>query len=181
MIKPSLLPFVDDVSQEDSSYLYIQSQGCGHLEPLTAPPLIAALKQQYPLALSAGFTIEQLSAALPADRQSALVDLIAPHPFVEGSFQFRLPPSVLEMIIPTRLPNGPPVETLKQLASAQQCGDELCVQQLEQRAPGFTSLMTKWNSSPLKSLVLNSVGIAIAHANARRVCGLSAPLEIWIK
>jgi hypothetical protein len=181
LIKESHLRFVEDLSDEASSYLHIQSQGCGYLETLTAPPLLDALKRSYPLAFSAGFTMDQLRAALPDDKKAALDGLVSKHPFVAENFQFQVPRSLLDQIIPSLLPDGPTVETLLQQVTSQQCGDDLYVEQLEKRAPGFNTLMAKWNGTGLKSLILNSVGIAIAYANAKRVFGLKAPLEIWVK
>jgi hypothetical protein len=42
-------------------------------------------------------------------------------------------------------------------------------------------LFDLWQNTPLKNLKLNSVGIAIGHANAVRVTGFDAPLGVWIK
>jgi hypothetical protein len=175
------LNFVDDLSKEMSSYLHIQSQGCGSLETLTAPPLLNALKETYPIAFSAGFTSDQLRDVLPQDKASILDGLISPHRYIDGNFQFRVPRTVLDQLVPTLLPEGPTVETIVNQITGQRCGDELYVEQLEKRAPGFSKLKTIWDNSALKSLTLNSVGIAIAHANAKRIFGLPAPLEIWIK
>jgi hypothetical protein len=41
--------------------------------------------------------------------------------------------------------------------------------------------MDVWTNTPLKGFKLTSLGIAIGHANARRVVGFDAPLDIWIK
>ncbi len=41
-------------------------------------------------------------------------------------------------------------------------------------------LVHTWTNSKLKSLTLTSVGIAIGHANLRRVTGDHFDLRIWI-
>ena len=46
--------------------------------------------------------------------------------------------------------------------------------------PNIADLTKAWEDTPMKSLKLNSVGIAIGHANAARVINFDAPLEIWI-
>jgi hypothetical protein len=52
---------------------------------------------------------------------------------------------------------------------------------MEKQVPQVADLFRLWDGSQIKNLSLNLVGIAIAHANAVRVVGLDAPLEIWIK
>ena len=48
--------------------------------------------------------------------------------------------------------------------------------------PMWLTLIGKWNSTPLKSLSLSSVGIAIAHSNWHRIHpDADLPLSIWIE
>lgn len=46
--------------------------------------------------------------------------------------------------------------------------------------PCMRSLNDLWTTTPLPNILLTTVGIAIAHANYRRVTGVAAPLSIWI-
>jgi hypothetical protein len=52
---------------------------------------------------------------------------------------------------------------------------------LAPHVPDIEQLFDLWQNTPLKNLKLNSVGIAIGHANAVRVTGFNAPLSAWIK
>jgi hypothetical protein len=47
--------------------------------------------------------------------------------------------------------------------------------------PEFCELEELWNSTPLRHLKLTSVGIALGHANLRRVAPFDADLSIWIQ
>lgn len=47
--------------------------------------------------------------------------------------------------------------------------------------PEAAELFDVWEATPLKSFSLTSLGIAIGHANATRMVGFNAPLNIWIK
>jgi hypothetical protein len=47
--------------------------------------------------------------------------------------------------------------------------------------PDIGLLFDLWQNTPLKNLKLNSVGIAVGHANAVRVTGFDTPLGVWIK
>ena len=51
---------------------------------------------------------------------------------------------------------------------------------LKADCPDFDTFVDLWNSTPLKSLTLTSIGIAIAHSNLRHQTGFSADLSIWI-
>lgn len=180
-ISSAHLKFVGDLADEFSSFLHIQSQGCGYLDHLTAPNLIDALKQQHPLSFSAGFTREQLCTLLPADKADTLNGWIEPHWLNSERFMFRVPRAVLDHFLPRLLPAGPSVDELVNLAQTEQITHEAFAIEMEKQAPGFSALKEKWDTTGLKSLILNSVGIAIAHANCKRVFALDAPLEIWIK
>ncbi len=46
--------------------------------------------------------------------------------------------------------------------------------------PYMRDLFTSWEKSPMQSFTLTSVGIAIAHANIKRLVGEFANLSIWI-
>jgi len=47
--------------------------------------------------------------------------------------------------------------------------------------PELAELFRIWQATPLKQFTTTSVGIAIGHANAARVIGLNASLDVWIK
>jgi hypothetical protein len=46
--------------------------------------------------------------------------------------------------------------------------------------PYMNDLFTIWSDSPMKNFTLTSVGMAIAHANIKRLVGEFANLSIWI-
>jgi len=46
--------------------------------------------------------------------------------------------------------------------------------------PFMATLFDVWSASPIKQFVLTSVGIAIGHANVKRLIGPFADLSIWI-
>ena len=58
--------------------------------------------------------------------------------------------------------------------------DEM-LEKIGSRLPLFKELDDLWEKTPLQKMQLTTVGIALAHANARRVGGMDADLSIWIK
>lgn len=58
-------------------------------------------------------------------------------------------------------------------------GDEIKAKCIQIR-PYMEGVIDAWNSSNMKSFVPTSVGIAIAHANIKRIRGEFADLSIWI-
>jgi hypothetical protein len=59
-------------------------------------------------------------------------------------------------------------------------GDDLW-KELDRMEPLVSDFRKKWNHLGLEHVSLTSVGIAIGHANVRRVTGESSPLSIWIQ
>ena len=47
-------------------------------------------------------------------------------------------------------------------------------------SPQMSNVFDVWENSPLKSFSLTSVGIAIGHANIKRLIGEFSDLSIWI-
>jgi hypothetical protein len=175
-IQNKLMPFARLVSREQSSFWHLQAQSCANVE-MGQVDLMHVLRKQYGGVLGDGFTREQLESHLPDGKKHAL------DPFIIPCIN---DPSKLQ-------PNALNFETLKKEAA----GSGLTEPELEnvwrlfenamreprltEVAPDTPLLLELWKSTPLKNLALTSVGIAIAHANAARVIGFDAPINIWIK
>jgi hypothetical protein len=179
-IEKNLMPFAKDVSREESSFWHIEAQSCGSVE-MGEINLQSSFQQNYGGVLGTGFTREQLESHLPDGKKSALDRLIIP--CIND-------PSKLQ-------PGAIRFEALKDDAARQNV--DLTENELRNvwslfentitDIPGRISsvvaesalLFDVWEKTSLKRLKLTTVGVAIGHANATKVVGLDAPLNIWIK
>jgi hypothetical protein len=183
-LSTSTAPFLNDLSREESSFSYIESQGCGTVS-ITSMTLRDIIAANYGGLISKGWDEEAFSS---------LVTQYGLLPFANNPQVFRscLQDASKKQANAVRKDVFEEVGRAAGMTPEQITGvwtnfeatmmsrDEL-VAALE---PLFTSagkLFSLWDETPLKSLLLTSVGIAIAHANSVRVAGFDADLSIWIK
>jgi hypothetical protein len=178
-VENKLMPFAKDVSREESSFWHMQAQSCGNIE-MGVIDLQTIFRRSYGGVLGDGFTREQLEASLPDGKRTVLDGLIIPC-LNDAS---KLQPAAIRF------------DVLKEMAADK---IELTEGELQNvwnlfegtitDIPGRVSsavveaplLFDIWNNTRLKNLSLTSVGIAIGHANATKVVGFDAHLNIWIK
>jgi hypothetical protein len=180
-ISNRLMPFVADVSTEEASYWHLEAQGCATLE-MGAIDLFAALRERYGGVLGSGFDRATLENHLPDGKKNALdayvigcvndPSKLQPNGMNKDIFLEVAKPSGLSVEEITNVWNGF-ANTIPQ--------EEQILQRLEPVVPMVRSLFDLYKNTPLKHLKLNTIGIAIAHANAVRVIKFSAPLDVWIK
>lgn len=177
-VEQMLLPLARDVAREQSSFWHLQAQSCANIE-MGQVDLASVFRQQYGGVLGDGFTREQLESHLPEGKKSAL------DPFVIPCLNdpSRLQPAAINLnVFKTKaVPSGLNEGELTNVWGLFENTIPDISERLSRMAPGSPLLFDIWANTPLKNLTLTSVGIAIAHANARRVTGLEAPLNIWIK
>lgn len=177
----AICPFVPMLTDSATCYRHIEYVGCGTKGPRDIGAIYVAqvFKRRYPGMFSQGFTEDDIGL-LPTD-----------------------PASVREMLIPcfhdpTKLQvNGiddaainrrakdlgldnQSLRALHQLHVSSQMNDSTAQKVLVDLVPCFAQLNAVWLNAAMSSLTLTSVGIAIAHANVRRVTGDDSDLSIWI-
>jgi hypothetical protein len=187
-VNRNIIPLVKDVANERSSFLHLEAQGCAKIEPGTAT-LREIWKSIYCGVLSKGCDQEILRAHLPEEKRELIYTLaddvgplFGPSLNEEGKLQ---PYAVRFDVFKVRAAKVGLSESQAQNVWNAFANTMMTDQELIDKGKTFgvdmSELFKLWDESPLKSLSLNTVGMAIAHANAVRVVGFSAPLNIWIK
>jgi hypothetical protein len=177
-VQRSLMPFVSNISTEATSYSHIQAQGCGAIE-MGEVNLYEAFKGSYGGVLGRGIARADLtSIGGGADLGTMIMPCILdpakfqPRAINKDSFLSGWTSDAATSELTQKLWNEFENTLLKK--------DEL-IDLMAKSVPEVRGLFRLWDESQLKHLTLNTVGIAIGHANAVRVIGLTVPLEIWIK
>lgn len=177
-IQTNLVPIARLVSREQSSFWHLQAQSCASVQ-MGKTPLMQILKTNFGGVLGKGFTSEELESSLPYIDKQKLAPLLIPCVNDASKLQ----------------PNGISFDHFKENADASSVSeDDLkrvwrlfegsigdAPELLASVAPDIAFLIDLWDNSELKQLLLTSIGVAIGHANAVRMIGVDAPLNIWIK
>jgi hypothetical protein len=180
-IRTQLMPFVPNVTREQSSYWHLVAQGCGTIE-MGQINLYQALRHKYGGVMGRGFDRTQLESHLPADQKHVLDRHIIPCLHDQSKLQpnARQKSEFLEGAAISGL-------TTEQLSNVWALFASTILNQpdfialLGGRVPSVQTLFDVWETTPLSHLHLNAIGIAIAHANAVQVVGFDADLKFWIK
>jgi hypothetical protein len=178
-LKSHLQPFVRNISPEQSSFWHMQAQACGSIE-IGEVDLVVALRGRYTGVLGDGFARQQLEDHLPDGKKTALDNFIIPC-INDAS---KLQPSAIrfdvwkEIALPS---SGLSEQELQNVWNLFESTIPDLVKRTTDAVPELAELFNIWKATPLKQFSLTSVGIAIGHANAARVIGLTASLDVWIK
>jgi hypothetical protein len=176
-LRTQLLPLARNVSAENSSFWHMQAQACGSIE-MGHVDMIANFRSKYGGVLGDGFSRQQLEDHLPDGKKNALDNFVIP--------------SLNE---PTKLqPNAIRFEVWKEATAATGLSENELrnvwnvfentidpFKRITELDPELAEIFNVWRSTAVKQFSLTSIGIAIGHANAARVVGFDAPLNVWIK
>ena len=178
-INNTLLPLARQVSQEDSSLWHIEAQSCGNVG-MGEVALSNIFRNSYSGCLGVGVPLEELQAMFVPE-----VAIMMSHVVVKVSPDSELvrpPTQTKEQYLKQYKGFGFDADALTQIWGRYEAtipGDLQA--QLSRLSPDVHILFHVWSNTSLKSLTLNSVGIAIGHANARRTVNFNTPLSVWIK
>jgi hypothetical protein len=177
LLRDNYMPFVRNVSAEQSSFWHMEVQACGSVQNLQEAGLIAIFKSNYAGVLGDGFTRQQLEDHLPA-KKDVLDGFVIP----SLNDPSKLQPNALRFDRWKAIATGSGL-TEDQLRNVWNLFENTVdpVKYINPVLPEFSELLNVWQSTLLKNFSLTSVGIAIGHANAVRVVRLDAPLNVWIK
>ncbi len=180
-LNTTVMPFVKDISTEESSFAYLEAQACANVSVLEAD-LLAALRQKYGGVTGKGFTREQLESHLPEGKKKSLDSFMIPCLNDPTKLQ---PNAVTQEIFvsiaaPAGLDKGQ-LDNVWALFQGTMWSEKEFITEMQAMAPEIGALFRVWKDTPLKNLSLTSVGIAIGYANLVRVAPFDADLSIWIK
>jgi hypothetical protein len=177
-IKTRISPFINDLPNKESAYQHLEFIGCCSIQ-ITEISIERIFHLRYPGLFSNGFTLETLKEKIGDNQYPG--ELVTP--CLQDSKMLQI--------------NAIDEESFHKLATEKGVGDDITTkflelhkksmmnetkvkEYLESLDPAMRDLVKRWNDSSLKHITLTSVGIAIGHANVRRVTGEGAPLSIWI-
>lgn len=178
-VRTCLVPFVNDLSREESSFGHLEAQSCGSIS-LGQIGLFEIFRANYGGVLGMGFDKAQLESHLPDGKKNAIDTLLIPALHDSSKFQFNA--ISFEVLKSTASKTGLTEGELQNVWNlfAGTIPPSL-TEMLSPFVPDIELLVDVWNNTPLKSFNLTPLGIAIGHANAKRVIGFNAPLNTWIK
>lgn len=165
-------------SHSDASFRHLEFTGCG-TKSMGEIQLEDIWRRSYPGLFKAGFDIARVQAAqLTTTTQAALIV-----PCLNDGERFQVN-SLNESVLDQNLNQLGVSEEEKLRVKALFTEADLSLPDIRRKvladAPFLEEVANAWPTSLLKNFELNSVGMAIAHANIKRSIGEFAPLSIWI-
>lgn len=176
-LRQSIDPFIDDVSREDSAYSYLEAHRCASIS-IGSVDLFTILSNSYSAFITKGFEKDEVKGRL-SDLPKHLIT-----PCMFDATKFQLEGQNDEVFRTAAQHSGVPealiLTAIEINRSALMTFDEV-KNLLRNQVPNFVRLCDLWENTPLKSMSLTPIGMAIGYSNAARLAGFTADLSIWIK
>lgn len=172
-----IAPLVSAVPRGDASYLHLQSLGCAFVQ-ITSVPFEQIWLSTYRGLFTTGFLQEDITTDLwqQLDESSLLI------PCLRDASRWQIA-ALNEHYLREHLlgaPLEPRTEAIVELFNRSAMSPDEVLKALADIEPIMSEFAQLWSSTPLCSLRLSAVGMAIAHAHWRRMTGQETPLSIWI-
>lgn len=175
-----ILPFCNGLTLENYDYQHIEYAGCGGTEPMFRNNVYDCFKRNYPGVLSVGFDVDEKNKLGLTNEQ--INKMIVP--CLRNNSKFQVNAMSDDAIFSESKLCGldaNKIQDLQNLQNSNLISKESFELELVKINGNFSNLFSAWGSSGLGGLKLTTVGIALAHANIRRVTGTELELDIWIK
>lgn len=173
-----IVPFLNLLPNGNASIQHLEFTGCCS-RSIGSVELEKILTERYPGVFSVGFSEDDVQNL--TNVESRIRNLI--RPCLRDSSKLQIDATDEESLKKKGESEGISDENIKKLMALDKKhrlkGEKLW-KELEEMEPLTSVLRTKWKELHLGHLTLSSVGIAIGHANLRRVTGEGSPLSIWI-
>lgn len=177
--KAQILPFCDKLTGHNSDYQHISYARCGTTSAF-GTTLYDSVRRQYCGVLNTGFdktVIAPLNLSTEQKSKAIITCLRNPSKLqVNAINSERLEMLVHEINLSTDQHNS-----LKSLLENNVINEESFNSELLSISPNLGILIDAWKKTPLQSLQLTSVGIALAQANIKKTISKELDLSIWIK
>lgn len=177
-----LAPHVPRIRTSEATYQHLEYAGCGSIG-IGEISVEGAYRDTYGVVFSKGFADQELSARFEGPPPTSLNEILMPCPNGPDRQQFGV---IDEDMLKERAAQLELTDTetanVVSLFNQQLMNDEEVRDYLQALRPSVMGpLIDAWSNSSMKHMTLTSVGITIAHANCRRIMGVSpADLSIWI-
>lgn len=174
-----VLPLAPKFVKNPAAFQHMQFTGCGATNPIAHTLLGTVIGETYQGMFLKGFDVSDVESR--GLSMSALPGMFIPCLNDPSKFQlsYRNVEDLDKKILQINATSDDAAK-LKELFSLNKMSDdEIRTKCIEIRSY-MAAVFDVWKDSDMKSFTLTSVGIAIAHANMKRVTGESASLSIWI-
>jgi hypothetical protein len=171
-------PFIAASASSDASYQHMEFTGCGSIGMLTAS-LESVLGQVYQGLFQNGFDASEISSrniSLGHDTRFFI-------PCFNDPTKLQVRANSKEILTKNFDAFGVAEADraqVVQLFDATKMSDAQIRDKCVQIRPYMAELFERWTKSPMKQFTLTSVGMAIGHANIKRLVGEFSDLSIWI-
>ena len=178
-VETQLAPFVHELTESETCYQHLSFAGCGTIS-IGSIKVGKIFREHYPGIFNKGFPKEEVEN----------------HKFeFESSVQAFVPCLHDNDLLQINAMNEDAIKIGPQFTLVGENDKNKLISLLKDKAMSeneienylktnfnpMDNLLKIWNKTSMKNMSLSSVGIAIGHANARRVTGDNSPLNIWIK
>jgi hypothetical protein len=179
-LETNIRPFIENLSKENSLYQHLEFTGCGNIK-ITSTSIESILKNSYGGLFSQGFSEDDFIKEIGDFQKYGGITTKCLND--EKLLQLNsINLGVLEAESQKRNFEKEAIEKLKTLFKNNLLPDPRVKDKTIEISSGFmNNLFDVWQNSPMRSMTLTTVGIAIAQANFRRKTGITLDLSIWIK
>jgi len=177
-IRTRIAPFINDLPNKESAYQHLEFVGCCNIQ-VTQISVENIFNRNYPVLFSNGFTLEALKEKIGDSQYPG--ELVIPCMHDSKMFQINaIDEEVFRKLAADRSVSDDITNKFLELHQKSMMNQTKIKEYLESLDSVMPDFLKRWDDSSLKHITLTSVGIAIGHANVRRVTGEGAPLSIWI-
>lgn len=173
-----VLPFADKLIKSNSCYQHLEYSGCGSIG-ISGITLAAALKETYRGMFLKGFDaveVTQREITVGLDQHFFIPCLNDPIKFQVNAIN----KDTLEKKLDANSIGQEDRAKIIALFDQGLMSDEEVLNKCVALRPYMEQVFSTWASSPMKNFTLTSVGIAIGHANIKRLVGEFSNLSIWL-
>jgi hypothetical protein len=179
-IDKNIIPFVDNLTSERTSFNYIEYLGCGHVRVGDYGKLEENFKRKYKAVFSKGFTKEDFESEVGSFEEYGIFTMQCLHD--NTKFQINTIDEQILIENMTKENVEPQIQNKLKLFFTKTTFDNAEIKNyLVSINSKMDDVFNIWDNSLMKKLELSSVGVAIAHANYRRKTGITLDLTNWIK
>lgn len=168
-------PFVTSIPTARVNYEHIEYVGCGTIQ-IGSSAFGRVMSGKHPGLFAKGVKASDISETLTGHWDNP--DIFRPC-FHDGSLK-QVNAARVEEAAAKEEKHGIPNEELSSLLTRNVMDESRITEWFSEQHEQLALLVSRWQEATIHSLQLTTVGVAIAHANWRRVTGQDAPLSVWI-
>ena len=177
-VKEEIVPFAKGIPRGEATYFHLASVGCATVNMLQEITFGQCFLSNYPGMFSNGFAPDVVPLELQPSLNNEKIFISC---FWDSS---KLQVATLRDGDIDRVCEAAGLEKHVSDLKAIQNANLMSAKDIESKLAGIdpvlSDLIEAWNSTEMRRLWLTPKGIAIAHANYRRVTGFDVPLSQWI-